>query len=387
MPLLVLLALAACASSLSVRIIDPIVPELARDLTSDVATVALLASAFAFPCALGQPILGPLGDALGKARMIKFCLAGLTLGSLGATLAPNIETLFVARIITGFASGGIVPLCFATVGDRFGMADRQVALSRILSAILLGQLGGAIGAGLIASASTWRVVLGLTTLVSLMALLAAWRYLQPLPGARRTPFTIERMVANYARVLAHPRALVCYCAVLVEGMCVFGVLPYLAVLLEADGAGSIREAGFVISGMAVGGILYTLAVKRMLRRVSFQTLIWLGGIVCALGLSGLALFQAWPLKAGTFLLVGYGFYMIHNSIQTQVTELAPDARGAAVGLHAFSFFLGQAIGPVLYGLGLSRLGAGLTIATAAGVMLLLGFATARGFTIRRSSPA
>ncbi len=382
MPLLILLALAAFSSSLAIRILDPIVPEVARDLGTEVATVALLASAFAFPCALGQPILGALGDAVGKARMIKVCLSLLALGSIGAMLAPTIEALFVARILTGFASGGIVPLCFATVGDRFEMKDRQVALSRILTAILTGQLAGAIGAGLIASATSWRVVLSLTVLASLVALAAAWRWLLPLPGATRKTFTISGMMSSYALVLAHPRAIVCYGAVFVEGMAIFGILPYLAALLEADGTGSIREAGFIISGMAIGGILYTLSVRSMLRHMSYLNLVRWGGVVCGSGLAALALLHAWPPKVLAFVAVGFGFYMIHNSIQTQVTELAPEARGAAVALHAFNFFLGQAVGPVLYGLGIASLGAAVTIGISAGVMLLLGLATAAGFARR-----
>lgn len=382
MPLLVLLALAAFSSSLAIRILDPIVPEVARDLATDVGTVALLASAFAFPCALGQPILGPLGDALGKALMIKVCLALLTLGSIAAMLAPSIEVLFTARILTGFASGGIVPLCFATIGDRFEMKERQVALSRILSAILTGQLAGAIGAGIIASVTSWRVVMAVTVAASLIAFVMAWRGLHPLPGARRMPFTVERMLANYGRVLANPRAVVCYAAVLVEGMTIFGILPYLAAMLEAEGTGSIREAGFIISGMAIGGILYTVSVKAMLRQVTFLALIRWGGVVCAAGLVALALLHAWPPKILAFTAVGFGFYMIHNSIQTQVTELAPEARGASVALHAFSFFLGQAMGPVLYGLGIASLGAASTIGVSAAVIAVLGVVTAAGFARR-----
>ncbi|MDX2155481.1 MAG: MFS transporter [Hyphomicrobiaceae bacterium] len=382
MPILALLALAAFSSSLAIRILDPLVPELARDLSSDIGTAALLATAFAFPCALGQPILGPLGDAIGKARMIKICLALLTLGSAAAALAPSMEILFTARILTGFASGGIVPLCFAMVGDRFDMASRQVALSRVLSAILTGQLTGAIGAGLIASTTSWRVVLALTCLASLVALAATLRGLPPNPAARRTRFTVATMIGNYGRVLANPRAIVCYGAVFVEGMAIFGILPFLAAMLEAEGIGSIREAGFVISGMAIGGILYTLAVRAMLRRIGYLWLIRLGGVVCATGLVALALLHQWPPKVAAFVAVGFGFYMIHNSIQTQVTELAPQARGASVALHAFSFFLGQAMGPVLYHVGIATVGAAQTIAVSAAVMLTLGFVTAFGFAQR-----
>ena len=385
MSLLFLLSLAGFSSSLAVRALDPLVPQLARDLATDAGTVALLASAFAFPCALGQPVLGPLGDAFGKARTIKICLALLTLGSIAASFAPTIEVLFAARILTGFAAGGIVPLCFAMIGDRFAMQERQVALSRVLSAILAGQLAGAIGAGLIASATSWRVVLVVFSVASLVALAAAWRGMKPLPHAQRKPFTIERVVGNYGVVLANPRAIVCYASVFVEGIAIFGILPFLAVMLEADGAGSIQEAGFIISGMAAGGILYTLTVREMLYRISIYTLIRLGGIVCAIGLAALAAFHAWPPKLIAFVLVGFGFYMIHNSIQTQVTELAPEARGASVALHAFCFFLGQAMGPIFYRHGLAHLGATTTVAISALIMLLLGFATATGFE-RRQQP-
>jgi predicted MFS family arabinose efflux permease len=382
MPLLALLALAAFSSAYSIRIVDPIVPEIARDLGSEVAIVALLSTAFALPCALGQPILGALGDAVGKARMIKVCLSLLAVGSIGSTLAPSIEFLFAARILTGFASGGIVPLCFATVGDRFEMKDRQVALSRIVSAIITGQLIGAIGAGVLASATGWRVVLATTLIASVIALIATWRWLHPLPDALRKPFTLQGMLTSYGRVLKHPRAIVCYGAVFVEGMVIFGLLPYLAAMLEAEGTGSIREAGFIIAGMAVGGILYTLAVKAMLRHMTYLNLVRWGGLLCAIGLSWLALVNAWPPKAMAFVVIGFGFYMIHNSIQTQVTELVPEARGASVALHAFNFFLGQAVGPVLYGVGIASIGAAATVSISAAVMLLLGLATAAGFARR-----
>jgi predicted MFS family arabinose efflux permease len=41
--------------------------------------------------------------------------------------------------------------------------------------------------------------------------------------------------------------------------------------------------------------------------------------------------------------------MLHNSLQVRVTEVAPQARASAVSLHAFHFFFGQALGPLLMG--------------------------------------
>jgi predicted MFS family arabinose efflux permease len=69
--------------------------------------------------------------------------------------------------------------------------------------------------------------------------------------------------------------------------------------------------------------------------------------------------------------------MLHNSFQTQVTEVAPQARASAVALHAFSFFVGQALGVVLLGLGLRTLGQAPSLLVAAAVILAVGIVAAR----------
>ena len=62
---------------------------------------------------------------------------------------------------------------------------------------------------------------------------------------------------------------------------------------------------------------------------------------------------AWPVQFAAFTLLGFGFYTLHASIQVQATELSTTARGAAMSMHSFSFFVGHASGPVLYGAGFS----------------------------------
>ena len=357
MPLLLVLAAACLASAFIVRIVDPLVPQIARDLAADPHTVALLASAFAFPYALGQPILGPFGDALGKARVINWCLIALSAAMALSVVAPTIESLFAARLLAGLAAGGIIPLSIAMIGDRFALHERQVALSQLLMAMLSGQMAGVIGSGLIGSLIDWRWVMAVGCAVVVAALILSLTSLRGRPDAGRKPLSIAGIRHGYARVFANPRAKVCYGAVFVEGVCIFGLLPYLAVLLEARGAGGIREAGLIIAGMMAGGIVFTATVKMLLRVLRGQmNLIRAGGLAAGLGLIAYAFAGQWPAEAAAFVLTGLGFYMIHNSLQTQATELAPEARGAAVALHAFFFFLGHACGPVLYQLGFAAFG-------------------------------
>lgn len=143
----------------------------------------------------------------------------------------------------------------------------------------------------------------------------------------------------------------------IEGIVIFGIMPYIAVLLERRDAGGMLEAGLIVAGFGVGGLIYTLTVARVLPRLgSMFNLIRLGGIVLGLGYVGIAAQGSWLLDLAAFLFVGYGFYAVHNSMQTEATEFAPGHRGAAVSLHAFFFFVGQAIGPALYAVILAQFG-------------------------------
>jgi len=101
-----------------------------------------------------------------------------------------------------------------------------------------------------------------------------------------------------------------------------------------------------------------------------------GGIVMGAGLVIAALGVSWPAKTFAFVVIGIGFYMVHNSLQVQATELAPEARGAAVALHAFFFFLGHAAGPVVFGATRDAIGTQSAILMSAALMALLGFVTA-----------
>lgn len=386
MSILVVLALAGFASALSVRILDPLVPAIARDLAADPHAVALLATAFALPYAIGQPILGPLGDALGKGRVIQACLLVACVALAACALAPDLPTLFVARVISGLAAGGIIPLAFAVVGDRFAIAERQVVLSRVLAAILFGGLAGGIISGLVGSMLGWRTVLWVISASSFAAFLATLRSMGKGDQAA-TRLTLEGARAGYVQVFRNPRAVVCYGAVFIEGVLLYGMLPYLAIILEERGAGSVREAGFLIAGFGLGGVIFSLTVARILAVCGGQmNMIRAGGLVVGAALLLLAVGPSWQVKTVAFVFIGTGFYMIHNSLQVQATELAPDARGAAVALHAFFFFIGHAIGPVVFGSMRSGLGTEAAISISAACMALLGFATA-DLLIRRSKLA
>ena len=71
-------------------------------------------------------------------------------------------------------------------------------------------------------------------------------------------------------------------------------------------------------------------------------------------------------------VAGVSFYMLHNSMQTEATELAPSARGSAVALFACGFFIGQGLGPLVFGALLHGAGARPALLAVAAVIVVLG---------------
>lgn len=375
--LILILAGAGFASTFAGRSIEPLVGVLARDLRSDPHTVALLSTAFALPYALIQPILGPVGDALGKERIIAICLGILALALAGCAVTTEITTLFWLRVLAGASAGGVVPLALALMGDRIPFERRQVAIGRFLVAVILGQLSGSTFAGLIEGQIGWHGVFGTTAVVATLGCGAALFGFQreAAPAPRR--LEIRTAITRYRTILATPRARVLFAAVFVEAIAVFGIFPHLAPLIEARGEGGPREAGLALAGFAAGGLLYSASVGLLLRFLGLSRMLIAGGAICAGALLVIGLAGRWQIDCLALIGLGLGFYMLHNTFQVQVTEVAPTARASAVALHAFSFFCGQALGVAILGGALQTLGQFGSLALCAVTIAVLGLVTAR----------
>lgn len=345
------------SSAIASRTLDPLTVALARDLAVPISSVALLASALTLPYALAQPILGPVGDHFGKARILKIAL-WISAASLAASaLAPDYATLLGARALTGVAGAGIMPVAMAMIGDLYPRG-RQVKIARFVASAIMGQILGAVFAGILEPFVGWRGVMWICFGIVFAAAIGA-NVLLPTSASGKAPgrFSVSAALATYGRIFRNPRAWACYGTVFVAGGLTFGFLPFISPILEAQNNGGVREAGFVIAGMAAGSLLFSLFLPFFLRFISRPALMTLGGLVGGTGFGAYAMGLHWTVQVGLFALVGLGFFMLHNSVQTEVAEIEPSARSSAYAMHAFSFFLGQSAGPVIWSLVIGLAGA------------------------------
>jgi predicted MFS family arabinose efflux permease len=151
------------------------------------------------------------------------------------------------------------------------------------------------------------------------------------------------------------------------------------------GETSLSIAGIVIAGFAVGGLFYTMTVSRFLPRLGVNGMMIAGGALVGLQLAVVAFGPGWKIQAVSLLLMGWGFYMLHGSLQVFASELSVEARATALSLHSFCFFMGQTIGPIAYGFGIQNVGKMPTLLTSAVIIIALGFACAR--LLRQTRPA
>ena len=371
------LSLIGFATALSTRAVDPIIPPIADSLATDPARVALLTTAFTLPFVVAQPFLGPAADAIGKLRMMLFCIAVVIAMSLACALAPNFQMLLIARMVCGAATGGIYPVGMAIIADAVPVAERQVANARWLTVVIGGNLLGTAVAGMLSDLFGWRAVFLAVGLCAVAALVNALVNLRHVPQAPPSRLDLASIPSRYLALFANPRAKFCFLAVFLEGAAIFGLFSFVALLLVAAGEPRASIAGLVIAGFSVGGVAYTLAVTPLTRRWQPRELMIGGGSLCAATFIGLAFNPVWPIQLALYTAMGVGFYTLHACIQVEASELSTTARGTALSMHSLSFFLGHAAGPVLYSLGFAWLGAGTSVLIGGVVVMLTASMCAR----------
>lgn len=384
-PALNVITLATFAASLSVRALDPVLPHVADDFGVGIATAASFAAVFAFTFAAVQPAIGAAADLFGKARLMTICLALLGVANILGALSTSFPMLFVTRILAGIGSGGVFPVALSLTSDLVGPDKRQLAIGRTLAGSMTGNLLGATASGLIGDLLGWRgvlAVLGGLVIIVALAVAAGFR------GAalNRPPRTsLKALRHGYRTIFTNPNARICYSAVFVEGCCVLGLFPFIASFLFELGETSLSIAGIVIAGFAIGGLLYTLTVSRLLPWIGVRGMMVVGATLVGIQLVGVAFGPHWKLQMAGLLVMGLGFYMIHGCLQVFASELSVEARATALSLHSFFFFMGQTVGPIAYGFGLQHAGKTATLVSAAAVMVVLGFICAR--FLKQTRPA
>jgi predicted MFS family arabinose efflux permease len=380
-----LVGLAAFCSMASMRVCDPMLIELGREFGVSTGDASLVVSGFAVAYGVMQLFYGPLGDRIGKLRVIVLASFGCALFSATTAMAQGFDLLVLSRVAMGAAAAGIVPLTIAWIGDEVPYAQRQETLARLMGAALTGMMVGQWFGGFAAEHMGWRSAFMVLAGLFLMVTIVLYRMFptrsDPVNDASgasaESAASLSDYARNVARLLARPRVRWVLVVTAIEGVLAFGALAFVPSRLVATFGFSMAGAGGVMVLYGVGGLMYSQLARRWLALLGEKGLALGGGVLICAGLLALALStHPWLAMLACFL-AGMGFYMLHNTLQTQATQMAPESRGTAVSLFACVLFLGQSLGVLVMAYCADRGTLAWAISAVAIAILALGYFVSR----------
>jgi MFS transporter, DHA1 family, multidrug resistance protein len=368
--LILLLGVMVALGPLTIDMYLPALPNIADDYGVSSSVVQLTLTGTLAGLGLGQLIVGPLSDSLGRRRPL---MAGIVLHMVASVLclfAPNIALLGVARGLQGMGAAAAMVVAFAIVGDLFAESAAATVISRLM--LVLGVapvLAPSLGAAVLLKASWHWVFAVLVVIAGALLLLAAMALPETLAVSHRRPLKVRGIAATYVEVLRDVRFVV---LVLVAALGMSGLFAYIsgAAFVLQDRFGLDQQAFALVFGAgAVALIVATQFNVVLLRRFAPQTIaLWALAAASAAGVVFVGLSVA---HVGGLL----GFVLPVWAILGAMGLVIPNAPAVALSRHP------EAAGTAAAVLGAAQFGLGAAIAPLVGVLCNDEFALALVMTV------
>ncbi|MRJ75550.1 MFS transporter [Aeromicrobium sp. SMF47] len=395
------LAVSVASYTLMQSLTVPVLSEIEAEFDTNQNTVTWVLTAYLLSASVFTPIMGRLGDAYGKQRMLVVSLAALALGSLAAALAPTIGLLILARVIQG-VGGGVLPLAFGIIRDEFPIEKIGGAVSIVSSLLAVGFGAGIVLAGPLTSSLGFRWLFWLPFIVTAVAavvavlvvpespvrtpgriavlpavLLSGW-LIALLLGLSQAPdwgwgspkvigllVLAVVLLAAWIRVelvvevplidmkmMRLPGVWTTNLVALLLGVGMyasFGFIPQFNQTPSESGYGfgsSITESGMILLPSAIMTFLTGLVAAPIARRIGPKTVVVIGSVLGAVGMFQLAAFhdEKWQVALANGITgtgIGLAFACLAGLIVAAVT---PQQTGVASGMNANIRTIGGSIG-------------------------------------------
>jgi len=411
------LLLGISAYALLQSLVAPVLATLIVTLHTTQDTATWLMTGYLLSASVATPILGRIGDKVGKERMLIITLLGLTVGSGLAALSHSIGLMIIARVIQGLG-GGMIPLSFGIIRDEFPHARINSAIGLSSAMIAVGGGLGLLVAGPIVEHLNYHWLFWIPMIMTGIATVATWLWIPESPV--RTPGKINWGTAGMlsawlvmlllaasegpnwgwgsGKVLGlFAGAVVCFplwvwmelrssqplidmrmmrlpavwttnVVALLFGLGMYSVMTFLPQLVQTPKAiagyglsASITQSGVYLLPMTIGMFLLGIAAAPLAQRIGLKGVLIFGSIASIPGYVLLALGhdKSWEIYAAASLL-GIGIGLAFSSMSAIVVKSVPPAQtGVASGMNANIRTIGGAIGSSVAA---SVLASGVTVA-------------------------
>ncbi|MFV1363341.1 multidrug effflux MFS transporter [Mycolicibacterium elephantis] len=356
--MILVLGVMVALGPLTIDMYLPALPDIGEQLGVSSSVAQLTLTGTLAGLALGQLIVGPLSDSLGRRRPLMVGIALHMVASLLCLFAPDITVLGLARGLQGMGAAAAAVVAIAVVGDLFTESAAATVMSRLI--LVLGVapvLAPSLGAAVLLKASWHWVFAALVVMAGALLLVAALALPETLPVSHRRPLKVRGIAATYGQLLRDMRFLG---LVLVAAMSMSGLFAYIAgASFVLQGRYGLDQQVFALV-FAAGAIALVGATQFnvvLLRRFAPRTImLWAlvaataaGVVFIGLSVTGVGglfgfLVPVWAILAAMGLV-------LPNAPAVALSR-HPEASGTAAALlGAAQFGLGAAVAPLVGVLG------------------------------------
>ncbi len=284
------LAVGASAYSLLQSLVSPVLPLLETSLHTSQSTVTWVLTAYLLSASVFTPILGRVGDMIGKVRVLVIVLAVLAIGSILAALATSITVMIIARAIQG-VGGGVIPLAFGIIRDEFPREKVAGAVGVIAALLAVGGGLGLVLAGPIVNALDYHWLFWIPGVV--VAVVAVATHFVVPESPIRTPGRISWLAA-----------------ILLSAW----LVALLVAVSEAPGWGwgSVKVIGLIAAAVVLAGAWVAVELRSVQPLIDMKMMrvpaVWTTNLVALLfGVGLYSIFAFLPEFLQTPSAAGYGF--------------------------------------------------------------------------------
>ncbi|MER7003164.1 multidrug effflux MFS transporter [Dactylosporangium sp. NPDC000555] len=379
--LVLLLGFLTALGPLTIDMYLPSLPTITSDLHASAAAVQLTLTGTLAGLALGQLVVGPLSDALGRRLPLLAGIGVHVVASVLCVFAPNLAVLGTLRMLQGLGAAAASVVAMAVVRDLFSGLAAARLFSRLMLVVGVAPILAPTIGGLVLRLTQWRGVFVVLALAGL-AIMAATALALPetLPQHRRRSGGAAGTVRDYARLFTDR---VYVGLIVVAGLAMVALIAYVSgsSFVFQDGYGmSEQQFALVFAAGAVGLIGATQLNVWLLRRWTPQRIlsgallagVAAGGVLlllAATGAGGLAgvLVPLWTVLAAVGLAMP-------NAPALALSRHGEAAGTAAALLGAVQFGLGAVAAPLVGVLGVGAVAMAIVVfggMAAAGLALWL----------------
>ena len=347
--------------------VSPALPAIANALGVAASATAIVLTAYLVPYGLLQPVCGTLGDRFGRLRVLRVIVTGLAVGTFLCAVAPTLELLVTARVLTGCFAAGIIAVSQAFVGDVVGQERRGAAVGVLMGITFTGQgLSSGLG-GIICDLMSWRAAFACFGALAVVALVLLWRLREPevapgekdhAPAAPPAAGTSAPFLVRAACIFFGSHRAIFFVAC-TTGVAFLGVYGFMGTFLSERCGLTSTQAGLIMMLYGVMCLVGGMVSGRIGAARGPRAVILVGevsGLLAVVALVAVTLTGAWPpalLAAGA---LGFGYILVQPTLVSLSMDADPTQTGLCTGLIGLGVFAGGGVGSAVGGWLLSATG-------------------------------